>query len=93
MTSKQGLTDNKMWGGRFREKMSEIVDSFNASISFDRRLYSQDIAGSIAHCRMLAKQKIITEEEASQINGALKENKKQMDRPRGYSYCSGKSAY
>lgn len=80
MTSKQGLTDNKMWGGRFREKMSEIVDSFNASISFDRRLYSQDIAGSIAHCRMLAKQKIITEEEASQINGALSEIEKQMDR-------------
>jgi argininosuccinate lyase len=80
MTSKQGLTDNKMWGGRFREKTNEIVDSFNASISFDRRLYSQDIAGSIAHCRMLAKQKIITEEEASQINGALSEIEKQMDR-------------
>lgn len=80
MTSKQRLTDNKVWGGRFREKTDEIVDCFNASISFDRRLYSQDIAGSMAHCRMMAKQKIITEEEASQINGALTEIEKQMDR-------------
>jgi len=80
MTNKERLINNKVWGGRFREKTDEIVDSFNASISFDRRLYSQDISGSMAHCRMMAKQKIITEEEASQIIEALSEIEREMDR-------------
>jgi argininosuccinate lyase len=80
MTNDEGITDNKVWGGRFREKTDKIVDSFNASISYDRRLYSQDIAGSRAHCRMLAKQKIISEEEASQILAALSEIENEMDR-------------
>ena len=79
MTHKKEITDDKVWGGRFREKTDEIVDSFNASISFDRRLYSQDIAGSMAHCRMMAKQRIITEEEASQILGGLSEIESEMD--------------
>ena len=80
MTKNEGVTDNKLWGGRFREKTDKIVDSFNASISYDRRLYSQDIAGSRAHCRMMAKQKIISEEEASQILAALSEIENEMDR-------------
>ena len=80
MTNDEGITDNKVWGGRFREKTDKIVDSFNASISYDRRLYSQDIAGSRAHCRMMAKQKIISEEEASQILAALSEIENEMDR-------------
>jgi len=80
MTNDEGITDNKVWGGRFREKTDKIVDSFNASISYDRRLYSQDIAGSKAHCRMMAKQKIISGEEASQILAALSEIENEMDR-------------
>ena len=80
MTNDEGITDNKVWGGRFRKKTDKIVDSFNASISYDRRLYSQDIAGSRAHCRMMAKQKIISEEEASQILTALSEIENEMDR-------------
>jgi argininosuccinate lyase len=80
MPNDEGITDNKVWGGRFREKTDKIVDSFNASISYDRRLYSQDIAGSRAHCRMMAKQKIISEEEASQILAALSEIENEMDR-------------
>ena len=71
---------NKVWGGRFREGPDEIVDRFNASIGFDRRLYSQDIEGSVAHCRMLAKQKIISRTEAKRIIGALTEIKGEMDR-------------
>ena len=70
----------KVWGGRFREGMDEVVDRFNASISFDRRLYAQDIEGSMAHCRMLAKQGIINDEEASQMLDALAEIKREMDR-------------
>jgi argininosuccinate lyase len=71
---------DKVWGGRFQKDMDEMVERFNASISFDARLYTQDIEGSMAHCRMLAKQGIINEDEASQILGGLVEIKREMDR-------------
>jgi len=57
----------KPWDGSFTEKTDRIVESFTSSVAFDWRLYRYDIEGSIAHCRMLAKQSIISEEEASQI--------------------------
>jgi argininosuccinate lyase len=76
------MTDDKskIWGGRFKKEMEEVVEKFNASISFDARLYAQDIKGSMAHCRMLAKQGIISEEDSSQILDALAEIKREMDR-------------
>ncbi len=61
----------KMWGGRFSKKTDLLTDDFNSSISFDQRLYKQDITGSIAHARMLGKQNIINPEEAEQIIDAL----------------------
>ncbi|MBN2061933.1 MAG: argininosuccinate lyase [Deltaproteobacteria bacterium] len=70
----------KIWGGRFKEHINELFDEFNASIGFDRRLYNQDILGSIAHARMLAKQGIITAEEASQIVSALGEIMREIER-------------
>ena len=70
----------KVWGGRFRENINEVVDQFNSSISFDRRLYPQDIKGTIAHCRMLAKQKIISHEDASRIISSLEGIKRDIDR-------------
>jgi len=70
----------KVWGGRFRENINEVVDAFNSSIAFDRRLYAQDIEGSVAHCRMLAKQGIIPDEEASMIIDALAEIKREIER-------------
>jgi argininosuccinate lyase len=70
----------KTWGGRFKEKTDEALERFNASIGFDRRLYAQDIEGSKAHCRMLAKQGIITRAEASKILRGLAEIKKDLDR-------------
>jgi len=57
----------QLWGGRFTKETDDFVYRFNASISFDKRLYRQDIAGSIAHVKMLAKQKILTEDEKNQI--------------------------
>ena len=69
----------KVWGGRFREDLDEVVERFNASLPFDRRLYAQDIQGSIAHCRMLAKQGIISKEEGSRMETALAEIKIEMD--------------
>ncbi len=57
----------KMWGGRFSKKTDLLTDDFNSSISFDQRLYKQDITGSIAHARMLGKQNIIEPAEADII--------------------------
>lgn len=70
----------KVWGGRFKEETDALVKRFNASIGFDRRLYVQEIEGSMAHCRMLAKQKIISDDEASQMIEALGEIKRELDR-------------
>jgi argininosuccinate lyase len=70
----------KVWGGRFREGMDEVLERFNASLPFDRRLYAQDIEGSKAHCRMLAKQGIITEDEASRMMEALSEIRREIER-------------
>lgn len=69
----------KLWGGRFKESTEKIVEDFTESISFDKRLYNEDIEGSIAHCKMLAKQKIITQEEAKKIIKGLKDIKKEID--------------
>ena len=78
-SKRKTIRGNRVWGGRFREETDEIFDRFNASLGFDKRLYSQDIRGSLAHCRMLAKQKIISRKEAKQILAALKEIKGEMD--------------
>ena len=62
----------QLWGGRFTKATDELVDAFNASIGFDKRFFEQDIRGSIAHVRMLGRQKIITKEEAASIEAGLK---------------------
>lgn len=53
----------KLWTGRFKKPLNEKADEFNASITFDSRLYKQDILGSVAHAEMLAKQGIISADE------------------------------
>lgn len=62
---------NKMWGGRFAKKPDDIMEQINQSISFDNRLWRQDIAGSKAHAAMLAAQGIITEQDAKDIRKGL----------------------
>ena len=62
----------KLWGGRFTKNTSGIMEEFNASIGFDKRMYAEDIEGSIAHCTMLAKQEIIAEDERDIIIEGLK---------------------
>ena len=57
----------KLWGGRFTKETDDLVFNFNESLSFDRKLYKQDITGSIAHAKMLGKQGIISDDEAKQI--------------------------
>ena len=61
----------QLWGGRFTKETDKLVYAFNASISFDKRFYRQDIAGSIAHVTMLEKQGILTGEEKQAIIGGL----------------------
>jgi argininosuccinate lyase len=63
---------NPMWGGQFAHAPAEILSRINNSICFDQKLYRQDIQGSIAHARMLAKQKIISEGDAKAIVAGLK---------------------
>ena len=62
----------KLWGGRFTKETNELVNSFNASISFDQKFYKEDIEGSIAHVTMLAKQGIITDSEKNPLFQGLK---------------------
>ena len=61
----------QLWGGRFTHQTDKLAYDFNASISFDRRLYRQDIRGSIAHVKMLAKQGVLTDAERDQIIDGL----------------------
>lgn len=62
----------KLWGGRFSKNTNELVDAFNASIDFDKRLYREDIRGSIAHAGMLAKCGIISVVDSEKIIAGLK---------------------
>ena len=61
----------QLWGGRFTKQTDQLVYDFNASITFDRRLFAQDIEGSMAHVAMLEKQGILTEEERDSITQGL----------------------
>ena len=63
----------KLWGGRFSKATDGLVDDFHSSISFDQRLYEQDITGSIAHATMLGEQGIIPQADADAIVAGLKE--------------------
>ena len=57
----------KAWGGRFKKPTSKIAEQFSESVSFDKRLYEEDIKASIAHVRMLTRQKIIPRADAEKI--------------------------
>ena len=61
------MTMDQLWGGRFTKQTDQLVFDFNASITFDKRLFHEDVTGSIVHATMLAKQGILTEEERKSI--------------------------
>ena len=61
------MTMAQLWGGRFTKQTDQLVFDFNASITFDKRLFHEDVTGSIVHATMLAKQGILTEEERKRI--------------------------
>ena len=62
----------KLWGGRFSKTTDEMINEFQSSIGFDRRMYREDIAGSLAHAAMLAKVGILSEEDCAAIEKGLK---------------------
>ena len=70
----------KLWNGRFSETTDRGVEAFTSSIQIDKRLYSYDIEGSIAHCKMLAEATIITEEESELLCRALGEINREITR-------------
>ena len=69
----------KLWKGRFLKEATSSSDEFNASIGFDRRMYEEDITGSIAHAKMLGKQGIISSEESALIVKTLREILKDIE--------------
>ncbi|MBW1940126.1 MAG: argininosuccinate lyase, partial [Deltaproteobacteria bacterium] len=70
----------KPWEGRFSEKTDTSVESFTSSIHIDKRLYKHDIEGSIAHCKMLAKVSVITEDESLLLIQGLSKIKRDIER-------------
>ena len=71
--SKQSEQDKKPWGGRFTAATNEFVETYTASVDFDKRLYRHDISGSIAHATMLAKVGVLTDSESTTIIKGLKD--------------------
>ena len=65
------MTMAQLWGGRFTKQTDKLVYNFNASISFDQKFYKQDIKGSMAHVKMLAKQGIVSREDEKAILDGL----------------------
>ncbi|MGQ3071709.1 MAG: argininosuccinate lyase [Ferrovibrionaceae bacterium] len=77
-----GTTANRMWGGRFTRGPAEVMARINPSIGFDKRLYRQDIAASVVHARMLARQGIIPEADAAAIVDGLARIEREIDEGR-----------
>jgi NADPH-dependent curcumin reductase CurA len=69
----------KLWGGRFREAESADMESFNSSLDFDKRLFSEDIEGSMAHVKMLGKCSILSAEEVEKILEGLQSIKSDIE--------------
>ncbi|MBX3318461.1 MAG: argininosuccinate lyase [Nitrospira sp.] len=70
----------KAWDGRFREKTNELVEAFTKSVTVDFRLYADDIAGSIAHCKTLEKARVLSTTETRKIVRGLESVKRELDR-------------
>jgi len=76
----QRAENEKLWGGRFSQKTDELVETLNASINFDKRLYESDIEGSIAHLKMMASEDIISEDEADTLVKGLAKVKEKFEK-------------
>jgi len=77
--SKKTQQAEKPWNGRFTEPTDAFVEAFTASVTFDQRMYQQDIAGSVAHAKMLAHINVITQDECDQIIDGLRQIKQKIE--------------
>ncbi len=77
---KSAVGEGKAWAGRFREQTDPFVEAFTKSVAIDSRLYGEDIAGSIAHCKTLEKARILTRAETRTIVRGLELVKRELDR-------------
>jgi argininosuccinate lyase len=75
-------SSEKAWSGRFRRKTNRLVEAFTVSVAVDRRLYAHDIQGSVAHCKTLAKARVLTASETRTIVQGLESVKMELDRGR-----------
>ncbi len=82
VTVKRTSTQHKPWAGRFRQSTDPKVEAFTSSLAVDRRLYAQDIQGSIAHCKTLGKARVLTASETKAIVRGLGSVKTELDRGR-----------
>ena len=73
------MAEKKMWGGRFRQKTAALVEEYTQSVSYDRLMYRQDIAGSKAHARMLARQGVISQDDADKIVSGLAQIQEEIE--------------
>lgn len=73
------MADTKMWGGRFRQQTAALVEEYTESVSYDNAFYKQDIAGSQAHARMLAKQGVLSQEDADNIVAGLDQIEEEIE--------------
>ncbi|MBI3756717.1 MAG: argininosuccinate lyase [Deltaproteobacteria bacterium] len=76
----KSTTKKKAWAGRFAEGANPIMEEFTSSLAFDKRLSVYDIRGSLAHCRMLVKQKILTSAEGEKIGKGLAQVQRELGR-------------
>ena len=73
------MSTSKLWGGRFKGGTDELVEEYTESVSFDQALYRQDIAGSVAHARMMARQGVISHEDADAICHGLETVREEIE--------------
>src|SRR5512142_2252866 len=73
-------TESKVWSGRFSEPVSDLVKRYTASVFFDQRMAMQDIRGSLAHAKMLARQKIISADDLAAIERGMAQIKGEIER-------------
>src|SRR6187549_317827 len=78
-TTNKKTTPNTMWGGRYALGPAEIMEKINASIGFDRKLYAQDIAGSVAHADMLVARGILSAKDGRAIKQGLARVKAEIE--------------
>ncbi|BBM97240.1 argininosuccinate lyase [Marchantia polymorpha subsp. ruderalis] len=78
--AEEGKKETKLWGGRFEESVTPAVERFSQSVSYDKKLYKQDLRGSRAHAQMLAKQGLISQEDCDTILKGLLEIEGKIER-------------